>query len=340
MSKEDLRLMKAVGYAVTGAYAAVAIYRSGILHPMLPYSLTSKLDELFPPPKTTKPEKQEAYQNATSKVIVPCLHGALQGFALSALGSIAFYVEPRVPIALPIALTILPIGLLFATPSEDITPVGQKALFCLSTFMCGYSFGPINATFPVLVAFPFFSSVIGVIGGGVVASLASRTKISLAINQLVLSSALGVALLSDMQLRLPSPIHVQVWAIVQVVMSLALAAANYMLITKEENIPSSLNENQAIKASLMVYGATGVLFWFTARLVIGTLVKTQSRGGYQNRDVKKMKIELQDMLATIFSGIGYVVVVSHFQGKFGKNLVHRAGRAGHVYTYALGMILQ
>mmetsp|Transcript_7664 Transcript_7664/g.17693 ORF Transcript_7664/g.17693 Transcript_7664/m.17693 type:complete len:349 (+) Transcript_7664:16-1062(+) len=342
---DNLHVYRVVGGSVTAVYLASAVYRSGILHRILPTAITKPVDEMVGAVLGKQPPQwASSYLACAEKHLLPTFGRTLEGFVLSVAGSMAFYLEPRVPIMLPIALTAIPCLATFLVPQEEMTPIGRRGLYALMAFSCGYSFGPINVTFPTLIGCPFFSMVTSVIFGATVTTVICRTKVSQIIHCQILSCAAGMFTLAELQRRAPSPIQPQTWIILQVLLSGALSAYTLWSISKWEKDVKPVIDIE--REATMLYGVSAITFFTVARLVVGVILRTASHDKRQSAATRrqlqglgKTVLATNQVVATFMCLSGYILVVSHLQGKFGQTFAANAGTVGKLGDAIIGFVL-
>ncbi|KEG14124.1 putative retrotransposon hot spot (RHS) protein [Trypanosoma grayi] len=144
-AERALRMLRSASWLVVGGYGVALCYRFGLFSKVLPKAAVDTVEGVVEKIKArTEPLGDVSRYAAARSHLVRVYSLSALGMLTAAVGGAVFFAFPKVPIAVPVALTLVPSVVLFLVPREMMLPVGRLACLFTSCFAFGYSFGPIG----------------------------------------------------------------------------------------------------------------------------------------------------------------------------------------------------
>lgn len=144
-SERLLRGAQLASWVVVGGYGVALAYRFGFLQRIFPKSIAASLECAVEKVKSwTEPVGDSVRYAVVRRHLTQVYSIASVGMLAGALGGALFFSFPKVPIAIPVSLTVAPAALLLLLPREVMFPACRVACFLTSSFAVGCSFAPIG----------------------------------------------------------------------------------------------------------------------------------------------------------------------------------------------------
>ncbi|KAG5493679.1 hypothetical protein JIQ42_02053 [Leishmania sp. Namibia] len=194
--ERNIRILRYGSLAILGGYALATVYKVGLVARVLPATINHRLESVVEAIKSRTQPMGDAKRFALARSHLTATYGlAASGMLVLATGAAIFRRAPRVPIAIPVATTVVPGALLLGIPKWRMLSGSRLLCFFTSMFSAGYALGPIGwvaqDTLIILVL------LTGCTMAGICVPLyLTRGMISYVVSAQVLSSALSVALVT------------------------------------------------------------------------------------------------------------------------------------------------
>ncbi|KAH9593171.1 hypothetical protein LSM04_007223 [Trypanosoma melophagium] len=185
--------LRRAAWFVVGGYGIALCYRVGLLHKLLPQRLTNVMDDVVMRVKArTEPLGNTQRYAAARSHLMRVYSLSTVGMMFMAVGGAAFCVFPKIPIVIPVALTIVPSTLVLLLPRDMMLEAGRMACLCTSAVALGYSFGPIGWVAWDSLAI-FATLLVSTMTGLCLPLFLTRGMISYVLSSQLLSCALSLA---------------------------------------------------------------------------------------------------------------------------------------------------
>lgn len=144
-SAEDgtLRSLRYGSLAVLGGYTVALCFHVGLFRKVLPRHVNAKLERVVERVKAKTEPIGNVKRFALARSHLLKAYGwAASGMAAAVAGVALFAARPRIPIALPLALTVVS-SVSLALPKSVVIHAGRVLCFYTASLSAGYCFGPI-----------------------------------------------------------------------------------------------------------------------------------------------------------------------------------------------------
>ncbi|CBZ30054.1 conserved hypothetical protein [Leishmania mexicana MHOM/GT/2001/U1103] len=195
-AEHNIRILRYGSLAILGGYVVATFYKIGLIARILPAALNHPLESAVEAIKSRTQPVGDAKRFALARAHLTATYSlAASGMLALASGVATFRCVPRVPIAIPVATTVVPTVLLLGIRRRLMLSAGRLICFFTSLMSVGYALGPIGwvaqDTLIVLVLLTGCTMT-----GLCVPLYLTRGMISYVVSAQVLSSALSVALVT------------------------------------------------------------------------------------------------------------------------------------------------
>ncbi|ORC91591.1 putative retrotransposon hot spot (RHS) protein [Trypanosoma theileri] len=199
----SLTPLRRAAWCVVGGYGIALIYRVGLLQKLLPRRISTAVDNVVSRVKArTEPLGNTQRYAAARKHLLRVYTLSTMGMLFAAVGGAAFCVFPKIPIVIPVALTVVPSTLVLLLPRDMMIEAGRVACLFTSALALGYSFGPIG--WVAWDSLAIFTTLLASTMTGLCLPLfLTRGMISYVLSSQLLSCALSLAAVTTAPLLIP-----------------------------------------------------------------------------------------------------------------------------------------
>jgi hypothetical protein len=340
-----VQMLHLAARCVVGSFLTALLYKVGAIHVILPKPIVARLESAVESIKSKTEPKKLTKMFATTRLRLLRTYGLTAAlWGCSAMGTLTFFANPYIPIAVPIVANVASAGVVLATTPEMVATEGRIASALVASYTLGYAFGPMNWVGYDSLA-PFAVVVASTLGGFSIPLFLTRGSISYFLSTQLLSSSLSICgMMALSQGGVPADVNVMLTlqVIANVLLGLghtipvlsASAARAPQSPTQEED--SQAVEGDVVKEALKLYGASAYIMWRTFKFVCmfavrrvfkedpGVMTKEEKRKLKNWSDVANRTTLVSDVLASGLFLLTYIKVVSVMQqSTAGKSLNSR-----------------
>ncbi|RNF17960.1 putative retrotransposon hot spot (RHS) protein [Trypanosoma conorhini] len=195
-----LKVLRGASWVVVGGYGVALCYRFGLFRKLLPKSTATTIERVVEKIKAKTEPLGDARRYAVARRhLIRVYSLSSLGIMFAVIGSGTFFMFPKAPIVLPVALALVPSTLLLLLPKTMMLNTGRVACLLTSCFAFGYSFGPIG-----WVAWDslgvFLTVMLSTMAGLCVPLFLTRGMISYVLSSQLLSCTLSLAVITTLPL--------------------------------------------------------------------------------------------------------------------------------------------
>ncbi|KAF5224177.1 hypothetical protein TcYC6_0072670 [Trypanosoma cruzi] len=199
-----IEVLRGVSWAVVGGYGVALCYRFGVFRKVFPKSTVNAIESVVEKVKKRTEPLGDARRYTIARLhLIHVYFLSSLGIMVAAAGGATFFAFPKVPIIIPIALTLVPSTLLLLLPKGMMLYAGRVACLLTSCFAFGYSFGPVG-----WIAWDslgvFLTVMVSTMAGLCVPLFLTRGMISYVLSSQLLSCTLSLAAVTTLPLVLRS----------------------------------------------------------------------------------------------------------------------------------------